>query len=105
MKKLRIVIGLIWVLSLVAGRGMWLSTSASQVAATSAEITALTVPSGGGVTGVSSVEQNVSPDPRVDLLGNEIEDAVADYRIDLGGDVYETHSPDTAVARLGSPST
>jgi hypothetical protein len=105
MKKLRFGIGLIWVLSLVAGRGTWFPATASPIAATSAEITALTLAPGGEVAGASPVEQNVSPDPRVDLLGNEIEDALADYRIDLGGGVYESHSPDTAVQRLGSPST
>jgi hypothetical protein len=51
------------------------------------------------------MESSNSPEPRVDLLGNEIEDAVADYRVDLGGDVYERHSPETALLRLGSPSS
>ena len=41
--------------------------------------------------------------PRIDLYGNEIQDAVGDYRIDPLGDTYESHSPDTAVARLGAP--
>ena len=42
-------------------------------------------------------------EPRVDRYGNEIEDAVGDYRIDPGGDVYESHSPDTEVTRLSVP--
>jgi hypothetical protein len=42
-------------------------------------------------------------EPRVDVYGNEVEDAVSDYRIDPGGDVYENHAPDTEVARLTSP--
>jgi hypothetical protein len=41
--------------------------------------------------------------PRVDRFGNDIEDAVGDYRIDSGGDVYESHSPDTQVTRLNVP--
>jgi hypothetical protein len=41
--------------------------------------------------------------PRVDVYGNDIEDAVGDYRIDPGGDVYESHSPDIAVTRLNVP--
>ena len=45
----------------------------------------------------------VSIEPRVDIYGNEIEDAVGDYRIDPGGDVYESHSPDTEVTRLTVP--
>lgn len=39
-------------------------------------------------------------EPRVDVYGNEIDDAVSDYRIDPRGDVYESHSPDTEVSRL-----
>lgn len=39
-------------------------------------------------------------EPRVDVYGNEIEDAIGDYRIDPRGDVYESHSPDTEVPRL-----
>lgn len=41
--------------------------------------------------------------PRVDVYGNVIESAVGDYRIDVRGDVYEHHDPDTAVAELGPP--
>ena len=46
-----------------------------------------------------------SQSPELDILGNEVEHAIADYRIDRGGAVYERHSPETAVERLGSPST
>jgi hypothetical protein len=41
--------------------------------------------------------------PRLDVYGNEIDDAVTDYRIDPRGDVYERHSPETEVPRLGPP--
>lgn len=41
--------------------------------------------------------------PRIDLYGNEVDDAVGDYRVDGTGDLYETHSPDTEVTRLGVP--
>jgi len=40
-----------------------------------------------------------------DLYGNQVEDAITDYRIDQGGAVYERHSPDTEVSRLGPPVT
>lgn len=42
-------------------------------------------------------------DPRVDLNGNEIDDAVSDYRVDRGGEMYERHAPDTALLRLSAP--
>ena len=43
--------------------------------------------------------------PQVDVYGNEVEEAVGDYRVDATGDLYETHSPDTEVTRLGAPGT
>jgi hypothetical protein len=43
-------------------------------------------------------------EPRVDLNGNEIDDAVGDYRIDGRGEMYERHAPDTALLRLGAPT-
>ena len=43
--------------------------------------------------------------PLVDVYGNEIEEAVGDYRVDGTGDLYETHTPDTEVTRLGPPTS
>ena len=43
-------------------------------------------------------------EPRVDLYGNEIQDAVGDYRVDPRGDTYESHAPDTEVTRLSGPT-
>ena len=37
---------------------------------------------------------------RIDLRGNPIDHAVGDYSVDPSGETYETHSPDTTVARL-----
>jgi hypothetical protein len=42
-------------------------------------------------------------EPRVDLNGNEIDDAVGDYRVDPHGEMYERHAPDTALTRLTAP--
>jgi hypothetical protein len=41
----------------------------------------------------------------VDVFGNEITEAVASYKLDSSGAVYEEHSPQTEVPRLGSPKT
>jgi hypothetical protein len=38
--------------------------------------------------------------PRLDRYGNEIETAIGDYRVDPLGDMYERHSPDTALPQL-----
>jgi hypothetical protein len=42
-------------------------------------------------------------DPRVDLNGNEVDDAVNDYRVDGRGEMYERHAPDTALLHLSAP--
>ena len=39
-------------------------------------------------------------EPAVDLYGNEVTDAVAKYRLDSRGALYEEHSPQTEVPRL-----
>jgi hypothetical protein len=39
----------------------------------------------------------------VDFFGNEISAAVARYKLDPSGVVYEEHSPQTELPRLGSP--
>jgi len=41
--------------------------------------------------------------PHFDLYGNQIDDAITDYRIDQGGAIYERHSPDIEVPHLGPP--
>jgi hypothetical protein len=41
----------------------------------------------------------------VDLYGNDVTDAVAQYKFDGTGALYELHSPQTEVPRLRSPKT
>jgi hypothetical protein len=42
-------------------------------------------------------------EPRLDRFGNPIEDAVNDYRIDVEGELYERHAPETFVGKPGPP--
>lgn len=42
---------------------------------------------------------------REDVLGNDVSDAVATYKLDTSGALYEEHAPDTEVPRLASPTT
>ena len=44
-------------------------------------------------------------DGTVDLYGNEVSDAIAKYRMDTAGSLYELHSPHTELPRLGSPKS
>jgi hypothetical protein len=41
----------------------------------------------------------------VDLYGNEVTEAVAQYTMDPAGSLYEVHSPQTELPRLGSPKS
>jgi hypothetical protein len=41
----------------------------------------------------------------VDLYGNEVTDAIATYTLDSGGSLYELHSPQTELPRLGEPKS
>jgi len=52
-------------------------------------------------------EDPIADDPpdAVDLYGNEVTDAVAKYKLDASGILYELHSPQTEVPRLKPPKT
>jgi hypothetical protein len=39
------------------------------------------------------------------MYGNEVQRAIGGYRVDPRGELYEEHNPDTAVLKLGSPSS
>lgn len=43
--------------------------------------------------------------PNVDIYGNQVERALGGYRADPMGELYEEHNPDTAVLKLGPPSS
>jgi len=57
----------------------------------------------------TTVERNfqIAPDQdsgsSADFFGNDVSDAVARYRLDDRGDLYEVHSPEIEIARLPSP--
>jgi hypothetical protein len=40
-----------------------------------------------------------------DLYGNEVTDAIATYTFDQSGSLYELHSPQTELPRLGIPKS
>ena len=46
-----------------------------------------------------------SNDAFTDLYGNEVNDALATYTFDQAGSLYELHSPQTELPRLGSPKS
>jgi hypothetical protein len=50
-------------------------------------------------------EAHGDDDGIADLYGNEITPAVAKYSFDATGSLYELHSPQTELPRLGSPKS
>jgi hypothetical protein len=90
----RVIVGLLWLIILVAVAGAWSAGARTAKAATPRPAAAPVKP----------VVHEGAAAPRVDLYGNHIEEAVSDYRVDPYGDVYERHSPDTAVGELTAPS-
>lgn len=98
---IRLIIGLIWVAILLLNR--------------SNPTTATTAPTlfppeiyDDATTAISGPDARAGSDagvnrPRLDLYGNQTESAIGDYRIDVRGDVYEHHDPDTAVTELAPP--
>ena len=62
-------------------------------------------------TPATSPAAEATPSPQaeeidpIDMYGNEVSDAVAKYKLDATGALYEMHSPQTEVPRLGSPKS
>ncbi len=86
MRKIWMIVGVIWVLALLAAHTTAVSPLDLQPSTTHSTPTDFRF-----------------AEPRVDLFGNEVSEAVGDYRVDPGGDLYERHAPDTAVLKLGPP--
>lgn len=48
---------------------------------------------------------NDEADGATDLFGNDVKTAIATYKVDNTGSLYELHSPHTEVPRLGIPKS
>jgi len=51
------------------------------------------------------VASDLNEEHAKDVYGNEVTAAVATYEIDATGSLYELHSPQTQLPRLGSPKS
>jgi hypothetical protein len=47
----------------------------------------------------------IDDESTTDLYGNDVTAAVARYKLDSTGSLYEAHSPQTQLAKLGSPKS
>jgi hypothetical protein len=107
MTPLRVFLAALWLTTLLAGSHIGANYAASQpitgVARSHVDTTSFL---DGGRADTIPGEEGVPEDwpaSRVDLNGNEIDDAVGDYRVDLRGEMYEGHAPETALPHLGAP--
>ena len=103
MSSLRVTIGIIYIAIALIARGIWVETSTPPAARF--------IPDASSTTAVSDFADPDGPlldwseSRRMDRYGNPIETAIGDYRVDPRGEMYERHSPETAVTRLAVPST
>jgi len=54
---------------------------------------------------LDQVEGDPYEDEATDVYGNRVTPAVATYQLDAAGTLYELHSPQTQLPRLGSPKS
>jgi hypothetical protein len=52
-----------------------------------------------------AIETETNEDEATDVYGNRVTAAVARYQLDATGTLYELHSPQTQLPRLGSPKS
>ncbi len=91
--------GGLWVLAVVAGHEMWTPTASAVHQSSRSETTAISIP----LVEEATATANPYTQPEFDVYGNQIDEAVGDYRVDPRGDLFEQHSPDTALLKLGAP--
>ena len=93
----------VWVLAVIAGHEMWTPRVSAVPRTATIETTSISIPLVEGAAEDASAIADPYTQPQFDVYGNQIDDAVGDYRIDPRGDLYEQHSPDTALLTLGPP--
>lgn len=103
MSSLRITIGTIAVAALLFAWGVWRETAI--LAGPHVTVDWSTTAVSGSIAPEPMAREGTSRERLVDMYGNEVHRAIGDYRIDFRGDVYERHSPHTALPDLGPPST
>jgi hypothetical protein len=54
---------------------------------------------------VVAASRDSANEPPRDAYGNEVTDAVAEYSLDPAGTLYEVHTPQVELPRLGSPKS
>src|SRR5690349_21420394 len=93
--RLHVTVAIVWVIALLSGWAAWKHATSTGP-----------FPNVGTSMQSSSTTPSVARQPRIpriDMYGNDIEDAYAEYRVRVDGDMYERHSPRSAMPRPGRP--
>jgi len=98
MTRLHVLV-VVMAFALVLGCRLWVARPSAESTVRPATLPATALYD---LTPDTSRDDDVTP-PKVDVHGNEVDDAVGDYRIDVQGEIYERHSPQTEVSRLAPP--
>jgi hypothetical protein len=101
----RVIVGFLWLMILMTVAGGWTVGGSRHYVHGLAPSNTRTAPVLDDTRYSEGFGAQSAAPPRLDLYGNEIENAIGDYRIDIRGDIYERHSPDTEVTRLAAPSS
>ena len=100
MNATRVAIGLIITATLVIGAAVRAPENARSAAGIR-HVSAVLAPQDRSTASAPSVD----PDGQRDLSGNDVTDAVATYRLGADGSLYEAHSPQTELPKLGPPKS
>jgi len=100
--KVLVGLGLVVALSFLAGHAVFIPGTVT--ASLSQPDAAAIRTSADNVRSVPDTRKDVAQSV-VDLYGNEVSDAIATYSLDQAGSLYELHSPQTELPRLGAPKS
>ena len=100
MKATRIAIGLTVTAALVIGAAVRAPQSGTPPSGIQ-PVSTVFAPQGGSTAPGPSVDA----EGQRDLNGNDVTDAVATYRLGADGSLYEAHSPQTELPKLGPPKS
>jgi hypothetical protein len=107
MTPLRVLVVVVWMVIVAAGSHMWTNHAINEgiavVTHSHVDSTSVLDDLSTGAGKVEAAGDDDWVESRVDLNGNEVDDAIGDYRVDLRGEMYESHAPDTALPHLGAP--
>jgi hypothetical protein len=96
MTLIRVLVSLLWVFAAIAGHELW----TPRVSAVHRPPHSTSISPAQRTDRGAPLQAAPGVQPRIDVYGNEIDEAVGDYRVDPRGDMYERHSPDTALLVL-----